>query len=216
MVARALVIASLLFPSVALAQLAGVGRITIEPGWRLTPNDHFAEAASAAGAALTRTSPGGPTLAGSFAYSATGWLEIGIDLFAGAEQLRLQGQPALTSITYGGALGVRLQAPLEQFLFAERFVPFAGLLSGPTLIDVVGGNLQGTNEKVTASYILSAGFTFQVDQHWGITAEYRLLLARGMVDGIGSINGGGSWFSLGITFLIPSDSGEHSDSLNFQ
>jgi hypothetical protein len=52
------------------------------------------------------------------------------------------------------------------------------------------------------------GISFSLATNWDLTLDYRLLLAvRGSVPGIGSINGGGSWVTIGITYLFPPDLG---------
>jgi hypothetical protein len=39
-----------------------------------------------------------------------------------------------------------------------------------------------------------------------INLEYRLLLARGFVPGYNGINGGGSWFGVGVTLWVAPES----------
>lgn len=198
-----------------LAPLDGVGRLTIQGGWRLTPNGHFYDSFYALpdyqGVARAPASPGGPFLAGSFAYAVTDFIELGIDLFATGERLRLTGAPTLTNVTYGALVGLRFQTLLD-FLTPQGVVPFAGFAIGPTLVNSQAEGV-GQRELVTQAYVGSVGATFRFSASWGLTAEYRLALARGQsaltnrteFAHLSSFNGGGSWFTLGVTYLWPPD-----------
>ena len=194
----------LLVPSLAGAEgLAGLGRVRLQPGWRLTPNDTFFASATAAGAPPVAPSPGGPALFGSFAYSASELIEVGVDLFAGGEFLRLTGREPLLSLTYGGLIGARLHQALGDLGPFREVVAHVGLLAGPTLIYVRGGGLAAPTERLTTGYLASAGIFARIGERWGLCADYRLLLARGMVPGIGGVNGGGSWLGLGVVWYFP-------------
>jgi hypothetical protein len=198
-----------------LAPLNGVGRLTLEAGWRLTPNGHFYDSFYALpdyqGVARAPASPGGPFLAGCFAYAVTDFIELGIDLFATGEQLRLTGAPTLTNVTYGALVGLRFQTLLD-FLTPEGVVPFVGFQLGPTLVNSHAEGV-GQRELFTQAYVGTVGATFRFSASWGLTAEYRLAFARGQValrnspgfERLSSFNGGGSWFALGVTYLWPPD-----------
>jgi hypothetical protein len=183
--------------------LEGVGRVSVQPGWRLTPNGAFYASAAAAGLPASGSSPGGPVLASSFAYSATDYAEVAVDLFLGGEQFRLGDEAPLRSVTYGAAAGVRFQQALGEWGPFQEVVPYAGFLIGPTLIGVDGGRLSAMHEDVVTGYTASAGVTARLGETWGVCLEYRFLLARGQVPGVGSINGGGNWLGLGLAWYFP-------------
>ncbi|MFZ5471771.1 MAG: hypothetical protein ACOZIN_20270 [Myxococcota bacterium] len=208
-------VAALLLPAAAGAQarrMEGVGRITAYPGWRLTPNDYFYDSASRAGHDPERPSLGGPQVTGSFAYAATDEIEVGIDLFGGAETLRLSGMEPIGSTTYGGLIGVRLQKP---GLFFDALVPSFGVHTGPALILVSSRSLERPHEVLTTAYAATAGFTVRLGERWGLSLEYKLLLARGMVPHISGVNGGGHWLSVGFTTYFPSEPGSETGFRRF-
>jgi hypothetical protein len=189
-------------PARAGPSLEGTGRVTAEVGWRLTPNDSFYADALKVGLTRTRDSVGGPTVMGSFGYMMTDQLELSIDLFAGGERLALQGLAPINSVTYGATVGPRLYLPLGPFAFAEDWRLFAGVLVGPTLVLAFGGNIPGTSEVAIGSYMGSVGVAARLSDELGLSLEYRLLLVRGQVPGIGGVNGGGSWLGIGLTWHL--------------
>ncbi len=172
------------------------------PGWRLTPNDHFYRSAAEAGFPVEGSSPGGPSFIGTFAYSALANLEVAIDLFGSAEQLHLQGRSAFTSISYGALLGARLQ---WSGFIAEELTSYVGLFTGPVLIYVTGGDLPQPEEHLATGYAGAVGLTYRLSESFGLTLEYRLLLARGQVTDLGSLNGGGQMLSVGMSFFVPGE-----------
>ncbi|AKJ03160.1 hypothetical protein ATI61_118169 [Archangium gephyra] len=195
--------------------LNGVGRISVQAGWRLSSNGTFYDSyyalPSSQGFQRAPESPGGPFLAGSFAYSVTEFFELGIDLFATGEQLRLTGAPTITNVTYGALVGVRLQTLLD-ILTPEGVVPFVGVQTGPTLAYSVAEGV-GSRELFTQAWAGTVGATFRFSPQWGLTAEYRLAFARGQsvfnnkpeFKGLASYNAGGNWFALGVTYFFASD-----------
>jgi hypothetical protein len=205
--------AALLSAPAALAQeeldttLEGVGRLSIQTGWRLTSNDTFYNGYYARNPDLVRgpTSAGGPLVVGSFAYGITDMVELGVDLFATGERLRLTDQPMLTTMTYGALVGVRFQTVLD--LGPNGLIPFAGILTGPTL---AFSQFEGktAQEVMTQAWAGTLGATLRLNNRWGITGEYRFSFVRGPVGGLdgqkfGSFNGGGNWFALGMTYTWP-------------
>jgi hypothetical protein len=198
-----------------LAPLNGVGRLSVQAGWRRSSNgtfyDSFYALPAYEGVARAPASPGGPFLAGSFAYAVSDLIELGIDLFATGEQLRLTGAPTLTNITYGALVGLRFQTLLD-FLTPEGVVPFVGLQTGPTLAYSTAEGV-GSREVFTQTWAGTAGATFRFSARWGLTAEYRLAFARGQsvfnnkpeFKDLASYNAGGNWFALGVTYLFASD-----------
>ena len=198
-----------------LAPLNGVGRITVQGGWRVSSNDTFYDSfyALPANQGLERApiSPGGPFAAGSFAYAVTDFIEIGIDLFATAERLRLTGAPTLLNVTYGALVGARFQTLLD-FLTPEGVVPFVGIQSGPTLVYSQAEGV-GKRELATQAWAGCVGATFRFSTQWALTAEYRLGFARGQAafnnrdefKNLSSFNGGGNWFALGVTYFLAPD-----------
>lgn len=193
----------LLSAAATAGPLQGVGRVSVQPGWRYTPNGPFYISTAAAGAPVAAPSRGGPVIATSFAYSATDSIEVAVDLFLGGEQFRVENASSMLSVTYGAAAGVRFQWALGEWGPFQEVVPYAGLLVGPTLVNVSGGPLQGSHEESVTGFIGSAGLTGRVGETWGVSLEYRFLLARGLVPDVGSINGGGHWLGLGLTWYFP-------------
>lgn len=217
---RSLCLAAVLAASAALAQdddypsesLSGVGRFSLQAGWRLTPNKTFYNSYYSARPDLTRSpgSPGGPLAVGSFAYGISDTLELGVDLFGGGERLQLTNQPELTTATYGALVGLRYHV-LDFGL--RGLVPFIGVLTGPTLAYSQFKGAPGQEDLKTA-YGATVGATLRMNARWGLTAEYRFLNVRGPVGGLagqsfGSFNGGGSWFSLGLTYVWPAEQNSH-------
>ncbi len=179
--------------------LEGSGRVTLTGGWRVTHNEHFRERAEAAGFTLT-PSPGGPQAVGTFAYAATSSLEVAIDLFAGAERLRLSGGvDPVTSATYGALIGFRTFWPLGD---AGNVIPNAGLALGPALAWTTGGPEGGTHERIVTAYAASAGLTWRLTDTFGLALDVRYLVARGVVRGISGVNAGGLWAGIGATWFF--------------
>jgi opacity protein-like surface antigen len=199
---RALVVgAALLASQQARAQsVEGTGRVAVHPGWRYTPNETFRASAADVGHPLTRRSPGGPQITGTFAYAASASIEAAIDLFAGYERLRLDGTEAVTSVTYGALVGFRAFANL-----GDRLVPNAGLGLGPVLVYTSGGPVGGPAERLVTGYAALAGISYRLTDSVAVSADARWLLARGTVSEIGGVNGGGAWAGIGVTWLIPPD-----------
>jgi hypothetical protein len=199
---RALAAVATLLSCGARAQsLEGMGRITVHPGWRYTPNDAFRTSAAQAGHPLARPSRGGPQITGTFAYAATSSIEVTIDLFAGYETLRLEATEALTSVTYGALAGFRAFALLGD----DRWVLHAGLGLGPVLVYTSGGPLPRPTERLVTGYAAVAGLSYRIGDAISVSGDARWLLARGLVSEIGGINGGGAWAGLGLTWWIPSE-----------
>lgn len=179
----------------ASAQQEGAGRISIMPGWRLTPNDYFAQHAAAAGFPLKHPSPGGPAVVASFGYGALAHLEIAIDLFFTEEQLALQNaSKPLTNISYGGLAGLRTQPEL-----GAGFSLSLAAETGFVLVNVSGGGQEAT-ERVANGWAGELGVHYALSDLFTLGLEYRYLLARGWVGNVGSINGGGSWLGLAFSF----------------
>lgn len=220
---RCLPLCLLLLSTSALAQeltpLNGVGRITVEAGWRLTTNhtfyDSFYALPDSQGLARAPLSPGGPYASGSFGYSLTENIELGIDVFGTAEQLRLTNAPTITNLSYGAIVGVRFQTVLDA-LAPNGTVPFIGLATGPTL-SLSHGSDGSQRELANQTFVGMVGATFRLSPHWGITAEYRLAFARGQSSlnnqdafkNLASFNAGGNWFALGVTYLLAPEPDPH-------
>ncbi|RKI19439.1 hypothetical protein D7Y15_04435 [Corallococcus sp. AB030] len=204
----------------APANLDGVGRITVQAGYRLTSNGTLYDAwygAKGPGNGLERApeSSGGPFGVASFAYAVSDLVEVGIDLFGTAQNLRLSEPGAdgtvsrkVSTVSYGALLGLRFQGVLD--IGPQGLVPFAGVLTGPT---VVSSTREGSSikENVTQAWVGSLGATLRLSAEWGITAEYRLMFLRGPVEspdaakwpGPFSFSHGGSGFGLGVTYTFP-------------
>ena len=210
--------------SAELVPLNGVGRVTLQGGWRLSGNNTFFDSfyalpGYACSEGCLRDSPGGPFATGTFAYSVSDFIEVGIDLFYTQQQLRLTNAPTLNNITYGALLGLRFQG-LVEILTPQGIVPFLGLQTGPSLAFSLAEGV-GRKESIIQPWVGTVGATVRLSAHWGLTAEYRLAFARGHspyrdrtppsgVDpnaykNLASYNAGGNWFALGVTYMLAPD-----------
>lgn len=213
--------------SVALAPLEGVGRISVAGGWRLSSNETFYTSFYAlpgyacSGDACLRDSRGGPFGAATFAYAVTENIELGIDLFATTERLRLSDAPTLTTYTYGALVGLRFQTVWD-VLTPQGIVPFVGLALGPALVLSEAQGI-GRQEQVRQPWVGTVGASFRLSPSWALLAEYRLAFARGQspfntyepdpalglpktpYKDLASYNAGGNWFAVGLTYMFPPD-----------
>lgn len=179
----------------------GEGRLSVQLGYRWSPDDHFAQAAAAAGNPIVRRSWGGLQGSAGFGYGALEWVEAAIDLFGGWESFELDGYAPFHSVSYGAVIGARFVA---RDLFFKGFQPWFGVQVGPTIINITTASF-GIRETVVAGLAVSGGVIFRIGERFGVTLEARYLMARGMVPGIGGLNAGGGWFSIGFaTFFAPS------------
>lgn len=188
--------------SPAWAQSEGIegwGRISLLGGWRWVPNWYFAERAASAQAPFVRPSPGGPVAAASFGYGAMEWVELSVDLFYGSESFELQGHQPFSSVTYGATIGPRLTA---RSLFFRAVAPHASVQAGPGLSTVTSSSIPAS-ERLLGLLSANGGFTVHVAERWGVTFDVRWVMARFPVEGVGSINVGGVWFSVGVSFFFP-------------
>jgi opacity protein-like surface antigen len=204
MVRRAAVLACLLTATATFADedvrsLEGMGRIAVQGGYRWTPNAEFMKRAAALGHPVEGGMPGGPQFSASFGYAPLDWIEATIDVFVGFENFRLQDLEQFTSTTYGALLGVRF-AKMD-FPF-RGLVPYFGAQLGPVLSFITGKSIAG-NERLNTGYSINAGLTFRVADRWGIGLDARYLFSRGEVPDIATIDAGGLWVSLSITYFIP-------------
>ncbi|RKH61593.1 hypothetical protein [Corallococcus aberystwythensis] len=206
----------------APTNLDGVGRITLQAGYRLTSNNTLYDSwygTKGPGNGLERgpESSGAPLGVATFAYAMSDLVEIGIDLLGTTQNLRLS-EPGgdgpvsrkVSTVAYGLLIGMRFQGVLD--VGPQGLVPFAGLLTGPTVVSSTreGSSLQ---EKVTQAWVGSLGATLRLSAKWGITAEYRFMFLRGPVEspnatsypGPFSFSSGGNWFALGVTYTFPPD-----------
>jgi hypothetical protein len=112
-------------------------------------------------------------------------------------------------VTYGALVGLRFQALLD-VLTRNGLVPFIGLQTGPVLaLSMVEG--VGVRESFTQGWAGTVGINFRLSPQWGLSADYRLVFARGgnpfsgrpEFEKLGSSNAGGSWFSVGVSFFFP-------------
>jgi hypothetical protein len=192
--------------------LEGGSRISVQGGWRYASNSTFYDNfySQPGNESLERApqSHGGPLVVGSFAYSITDLIEVGIDLFGLVERPQLTGQPQLTTLAYGALLGLRFQGWLD--LGPEGTVPFLGILSGPMLASATFQG-QPPRETLSQAWAGAAGATLRFSPHWGLTVEFRQVFARGAVgrtdQRFGSFNAGGSWLTIGVNYSFPPDPG---------
>lgn len=184
-------------------KLDGSSRVSLHAGWRYAPNGKFYDGyyshPNNKGLERAGGSIGGPLVAGTFGYSPTEALEVGIDLFATYERMILTGQPGLNAITYGGLLGLRFQTQME---VAEGLIPFFGILVGPMITGAFFDEGLAV-ENFTTAIGGTVGATLRLTPKWGLTFEYRLLLGQGVAEDLGPYNAAGSWFSVGMTYSFP-------------
>lgn len=192
--------------------LEGGSRISVQGGWRYVRNatfyDTYYSLLGNEGLERAPQSHGGPLGVGTFAYSITDLIEVGIDLFALGEQPQLTGQPALTTWAYGALLGLRFQRWLD--LGPQGTVPFLAVLTGPLLATATFKG-DPPRETLSQAWALGAGATMHLTPQWGLTLEFRQVFARGAVgqktERFGSFNAGGSWLTLGVNYSFPPDPG---------
>ncbi|RKH52035.1 hypothetical protein D7X55_07215 [Corallococcus sp. AB049A] len=205
----------------APTNLDGVGRITVLAGYRLTSNDTLQDAwhgANGPSNGLERApmSSGAPVGVATFAYAMSDLVEVGIDLFGTAQNLHLTEPgpdgPVIrkaSTVSYGALIGLRFQGVLD--IGPQGLVPYAGILTGPTVISSTreGSSIQ---ERVSQAWVGSLGGTLRLSANWGITAEYRFTFLRGPVEspdpkkpGPFSFSHGGNWFALGVTYAFAPD-----------
>ncbi|WP_224241900.1 hypothetical protein [Hyalangium gracile] len=185
-------------------RLEGTSRISIMGGWRYAPNltfyDNYYLDRDNRGLERSRGSIGGPLVTGTFGYSVNDFIEVGIDLFATYERMVLTNKPGLNTATYGALVGLRFQKRLE--LGRQVVIPSAGVLVGPLIAAAYfdGGRAV---ERGGQALGFSAGATMRLSQTWGLSFEFRQLFAGGDAEDVGSYNAGGSWLSVGMTYVIP-------------
>lgn len=194
------VLSLVLWSASASAELEGTQRLVGVAGWRYTPNDTFRNSANANQYEVGAPSLGGPQGSISFGYSFTDWAELAVDAYVGSETLDFVFFPDLLSVTYGALIGVRLQT--EAKLFGFDLIPSLGVFTGPSFVYVSGPPAFPPTESLGDSYMASAGATVRLSQAFGVTAEAKLLLTRGFVPGIGTLNGGGLWVGVGFCWFL--------------
>ncbi len=204
MVTRTAVLACLLaacpsFADEAARSLEGMGRVAVQGGYRWTPNADFKRRAEAQGHPVEAGLTGGPQFSASFGYAPLDWVEATIDVFVGFENFRVKDFEEFTSTTYGALLGVRF-AKMD-FPF-RGVVPYFGAQLGPVLSFITSKSTPGS-ERLNTGYSINAGLTFRVADRWGIGFDARYMFARGDVPEIATIDAGGLWISLSVTYFIP-------------
>lgn len=178
----------------------GMGRVAVLGGYRWAPNEPFRNRAAELETPVVGKMPGGPQFSASFGYAPTDWIEASIDVFGGFESFSMTKYDDFTSVTYGALLGARL----EKMDFPVRgLLPYLGVQIGPTL-SFVTGKIKGNVEKLNTGISINAGLTFRIADKWGIGFDVRYLFASGGVPDMNyaSLNAGGLWGSLSITYFI--------------
>jgi len=204
MVSRAVVFACLLASSLASAQEAprsveGMGRIAVQGGYRWTPNSEFMRRAADLQHPVVGSMNGGPQFSASFGYAPLDWVEATIDVFVGFESFKLEGFEEFTSTTYGALLGIRL---VKMDFPVRRLVPYLGAQLGPVLSFITSKSTPGA-ERLNTGYSINAGLTVRLTDRWGVGFDVRYLFARGDVPEVATIDAGGLWVSLSLTYFIP-------------
>ncbi len=203
MVSRALGLALWVAGSTAFAaderSLEGMGRIAVQGGYRWTPNAEFMRRAAEQLHPVVGGMSGGPQFSASFGYSPLDWVEATIDLIVGFENFRLEGLDQLTSTTYGALLGVRIA---KMDFPVHGLVPYFGAQLGPVLSFITGKAITSA-ERLNTGCSINAGLTVRVGDHWGVGFDARYLFARGDVSEVATLDAGGLWVSLSISYFIP-------------
>lgn len=188
-------------------KLEGTNRISVVGGWRYAPNftfyDNYYFKESNQRLQRSRGSIGGPALTATFGYSVTNLIEVGADLFATYERMKLTGKPGLNTVTYGAMLGLRFQKRFE--VGPAGLIPSVGILAGPHIAAAYfdGGRAL---ENGGTGFGLTAGATLRLNPTWGVCFELREIFARGEVEDVGYYNAGGSWLAVGVTYTLPWES----------
>jgi hypothetical protein len=184
-------------------RLEGTSRVSVMGGWRYAPNftfyDNYYFSSANRGLERERGSIGGPLLTATFGYSATEFIEVGIDLFATYERILLTNKPGLNTATYGALVGVRFQKRLE--LGNQVWIPSVGILGGPHIAAAYYDDDQAV-ERGSQALGFAAGATLRLSKEWGFCFELRHIFAGGDTEE-GPYNAGGSWLSVGMTYKIP-------------
>ena len=185
-------------------KLQGTSRVSVMGGWRYAPNFKFYDTyyfqVENRSLARSRGSIGGPLLTATFAYSITEFMELGIDLFTTYERMKLTNKPGLNTVTYGAVVGLRFQKRLE--LGPQGTIASVGVLAGPSYSGAYfdGGRAVETSGTGLG---LAAGATVRLSPRWGVCFELRQLVVGGEVEDIGKYNAGGTWLSVGMTYVLP-------------
>jgi len=187
----------------------GLGRVSVQAGYRWVPNVYFAQQAGAAGYPMPHHSPGGPQGSLSFGYGATQFIEGTIDLFIGYEQLKLANLDPFDAYSYGALFGARAVAMDWPF---HGLAPYVGVQVGP-LLGVVDSKTYPNHETVTTGYSFQAGATLRFGDRFGLDLSVRYLVGRSYVTGISGVNVGGLLVSLGLNvyFAGPPNKNPTSD-----
>jgi hypothetical protein len=108
-------------------------------------------------------------------------------------------------------IGLRFRSWLD--IGPDGMVPFLGLLTGP-MVAAAAFEGQPVRETFSQAWAGSVGATFRLTPTWGLSAEFRQVFARGAVgrtdQKFGSVNAGGSWFTVGVNYTFPKDSSPSS------
>jgi hypothetical protein len=147
----------------------------------------------------------------SFGYGVLDFLEIAIDGYFAYERFSLSGWAPFSSFTYGGFLGARLTK--MDFPF-RNFVPYVQVMSGATLSIVSSPDVPGT-EKLQPGFAAGAGFTYRILERFGVSFDFKWLMARHFIADLAGMNVGGLWFTVGLTLFFPSEAKREPDLPRF-
>jgi hypothetical protein len=189
----------------------GMGRITVSGGVRHTPNEYYFNRASEQGRPVQERPSVGPAANASFGYGVLDFLEIAIDGYFAYERFSLSGWAPFSSFTYGGFLGARLTK--MDFPF-RNFVPYVQVMSGATLSIVSSPDVPGT-EKLQPGFAAGAGFTYRILERFGVSFDFKWLMARHFIADLAGMNVGGLWFTVGLTLFFPSEAKREPDLPRF-
>ncbi|WP_224366045.1 hypothetical protein [Hyalangium versicolor] len=188
----------------AAKRLEGTSRVSIIGGWRYAPNftfyDNYYFKRDNRALERSRGAIGGPLLTGTFAYSVTELIEVGIDLFTTYERMELTNKPGLNAVTFGALVGLRFQKRLE--LGNRVVIPSVGALFGPIVAASYFDGGQSV-ERGQQALGFTGGATLKLSKQWGLCFELRYLFASGDVKDVGPFNAGGTWLGVGMTYSFP-------------
>lgn len=192
-------------PAAAQAKrIAGRGRISVAPSVAYVPDtpltqngEHFLSARR-----VDRTPLGYGGWA-SFGYGATDGIEAAVDLLGAAQPFEFESIEPLTKVSFGAGVGARFiwQVDLGGFELQPRVA--VGLLG--TLLTVTGGgSTVSDSESFVTTYFGGVGTDLVLSESFGLQLEYRFLLgrARAPAEIHGSINAGGHFLMLGISYYL--------------
>lgn len=220
---RAVAVALALAAVPAAAQsknIPGRGRISLAPSAAYVPDSPFrTNTQNALGASRREGTPLAYGGWASFGYGATESIEAAVDFVVATQTLNFDlnptGSATFNRLTYGGGIGPRFIWRVD--LGAMELQPRLsfGLMGTVIAVQAEGGANVSSSESFITSYFGGAGLDLIVSESYGVQLEYRFLYGRGRAPTEigGSINGGGHFLMLGVSYYLLGEAPHQSGSL---